>query len=471
MKRVYKRIFSVVLALTVAVGSVCWRPPKAKAVVIDATAAFGAAAAAAAVNGTTATTLFTGMGTSAATSSVIGLMDSYAVATGVAASGTALASTIATGILVAGGTLLVGAAAAALIGGFIDWMREQEGLKAGGSDVVLSEDAKVFLDDGTSVDFVAWSAENGRPFNGTIFQDGIHYSLQNGTEFYSTQSSFFFKFPGDAAFSSGAFSYLSGANYGFYLNGSTVIVKRITDGITSQGSYGWTANWRLDPVDVSFSLQPKLEFQNVPEIPEGQVLSIDTGLTGLPSEDPQAIADAIMQSAIDGALDPNVSVVTDPTVTPEPDPGTDPEPGGAETTSWLSRILESIKSLPQRIAEAISSIFVPSPDFFPTAISNLKDTYSDRMGLLTYPFSILFDFLDRILNLNDQPPILRWDNIYLPSHPGTPIIAAGSYNLNDTLSTTAGRRVHDVYLVIVDAMMIVAFLDLCRRKYQKIIHN
>ena len=231
----------------------------------------------------------------------------------------------------------------------------------------------------------------------------------------------------------------------------------------------------LLPAEIA-SLQPKPEFQPIPqEIPEGQVLKIDTGLSSLPADDPQSVADSIMQTAIDGNLAPTVTIEADPTVTPDPDPdgSTETDPDGSTetdpdaTTGWLSRILESIKSLPQQIAEAISSIFVPSPDFFPTAISNLKDAYSDRMGLLTYPISVLFDFLDRVLNLDDQPPILRWDSIYLPGYPGTPVVAAGQYNFNDTLSTSAGRQVHEIYLIVVDAIMILAFLDLAAGNIRK----
>ena len=133
-------VMLVVVSLVINMVAV----PKAEAVVIDAAAAFGAAATTAAINGTTATTLFTGMGSSAATNGIILYMDAYATATGVAASGAALASTIATGILVTGGVLLVGAAAAALIGGFLDWMKEQEGLEAGGDDYSVSSGSFVF---------------------------------------------------------------------------------------------------------------------------------------------------------------------------------------------------------------------------------------------------------------------------------------------------------------------------------------
>lgn len=145
-----KRLIAVVLAMTVAFGSVCWKPPKAKAVVIDATAAFGAAAATAAINGTTATTLFTGMSTSAATTAMTTLMGEYATATGAAASGTAFAASIgASAVVTTAGALVIGAAAGYALWQFIKWLREEKGLEAGGNSVVVFSDNMFLLQDGT----------------------------------------------------------------------------------------------------------------------------------------------------------------------------------------------------------------------------------------------------------------------------------------------------------------------------------
>ena len=106
--------------------------PRSKAVVIDATAAFGAAAATAAINGTTATTLFTGMTTSAATSAMTGLMGEYAVATGAASSGTALAASIGAGTAITAAVAIVLSAAAAFaVYKFITWLRSEKGLVTG----------------------------------------------------------------------------------------------------------------------------------------------------------------------------------------------------------------------------------------------------------------------------------------------------------------------------------------------------
>ena len=488
-----KRLIAMVLAMAVAVGIVCWRPPKAKAVVIDASAAFGAAAVTAAINGTTATTLFTGMGTSAATSSMVSLMGEYAAATGVAASGSALASSIASGILISGGVLLVGVAAAALIGGFIDWMRDQEVLEAGGDSVSVF-DCDFYFSDGSPFYFVPSSS---RASNFDVASNSGATEL-----FFDTLYEFPSGFSFEVKLNDDVYTlYLYNSHsynlttYDFPLSVKTsYFVTTTSDVVHSSSSfycnfysdsgsrdYASTSFSYSDIVSsYDFSLQPKPEFQTIPqEIPEGQVLKIDTGLDL--SCDTQTAADAIMQTAIDGALSPTVEVAADPNAdtNTDPDTGTETDPDSSTETTpdtdssildWLKQIWESICNIPSAIAEAIAGIFVPSADFYPTAISNLKDAFSDRMGLLTYPISVLFDFLDRLVNLSERQPILTWGNIYLPGY-ATPLVTAGQYNLNDAIGTSQGKQLHDIYLVIVDAVMILAFVDLCRRKYEKIIHN
>lgn len=478
-----KRLIAVVLALTVALGSVCWKPPEAKAVVIDATAAFGAAAATAAINGTTATTLFTGMSTSAATTAMTTLMGEYAAATGAAASGTAFAGTIGAGTIVtAAGALVLTAAAGYAVYKFIEWLREEKGLEAGGQSVSVIADSVWFSGD---VRFTLYSSDWELLSYGDFFSNDSTVDIDGhvvSCSLVERDGYYFCRYVIDGVSSE---TYMSQPfiSWGFFYNPANSIrtgfcLQLAEDKYTTL--YGSSTNvfWAgLTQVDCDLSLQSKAEFTPIPEsIPETDAVVI-TGIDNLPQDDPQAIADTIMQTAIDGALAPVVTVEADPTVDTDPDAGTetDPDTGIDSDTNtsildWLKQIWESICNIPSAIAEAIASIFVPSPDFYSTAISNLKDAFSDRMGLLTYPISVLFDFLDRVVNLSEQQPILTWGNIYLPGY-ATPLVAAGQYNLNDAIGTSQGKQLHDIYLVIVDAIMVLAFVDLCRHKYQKIIHN
>ena len=152
-------------------------------------------------------------------------------------------------------------------------------------------------------------------------------------------------------------------------------------------------NTKLDVLGLSagsnirqtFSLQPKPEFTEIPAgIPEGQILSIDTGLDTLPQDDPQAAADAIMQSAINGTLAPTVSVEPDPSVQPDPDPGTDPDPDPEPDPGTN-----------------------PDPDTVPELPSNLGDLGN---ALTTrFPFSIPWDIAKAVKLLAAPAKAPYWE--------------------------------------------------------------
>lgn len=414
-KEFMKRALCLACCLSLTLGMFAYRPPKAQAVVIDATAAFGAAAVTAAINGTTATTVFTGMGTSAATGTVIGLMDTYAAATGVAASGAALASSIATGILVSGGVLLAGAAAAALIGGFIDWLREQEGLEAGGAPVTVVSAFGFNDKDGNFISFGRMdTAGNVLSYGTTWYPVYLDEDDTTQTELFTIAAPF-----KDFGFGGYYLSNLKKFYCGTFVDGSMqgdkgftsppVLVMpalsadkylcwivRAADGTETDfaaagsTSYHYSYFFGSDGiVEPSVAMQPKEEFEPLPDdIPEGQILSIDTGLDTLPQDDPQGLADAIMQPIIDGTLNPTVGVESDPNVETDPDIGTETDPDGSTevepdvTTGWLSRILEGIKALPQQIAEAvgniISSIFAPDAEL----VNEITGTFSEKFGFV-----------------------------------------------------------------------------------------
>lgn len=127
MKKYVKRIAAFALSLVVALGSVCYKPPKAEAVVAET--AVGTAVTAAylesiglsvGVAGDVAAALSTGVGSVAA---------SYATATGTAASGSAFLGSVAAGATISpAGVIILTAAGAALLGGLAVWLIHEFGL-------------------------------------------------------------------------------------------------------------------------------------------------------------------------------------------------------------------------------------------------------------------------------------------------------------------------------------------------------
>ena len=352
--------------------------PKAKAVVIDATAAFGAAAATAAINGTTATTLFTGMSTSAATTAMTTLMGEYATATGAAASGTALASTIGAGTIVtAAGAIVLTAAAGYAVYKFIEWLREDKGLVGGGEALSVSASCVSPLVDG---DYLTWNYLD----SSSVFHRGDYWSVPSFDVYFEsidtrircvdTGSDWFDIYLNNTKLTNVHYSntigfyYISSANKAYlaYVGASTDSAPGVIVDITF-----YVSDLLSSLSFLSFSLQPEPEFQSIPnEIPETDAVVI-TGIEGLPQNDPQAAADAIFQTAIDGALDPVVTVEADPTVTPDPDPDPDgstevePDPDAPELPSNLGDLGAALTtrfpfSIPWDIARAIKLIAAPA---------------------------------------------------------------------------------------------------------------
>lgn len=372
-----KKIKFIAAALAVLFVFNAYALPRSKAVVIDATAAFGAAAATAAINGTTATTLFTGMSTSAATTAMTTLMGEYATATGAAASGTALAGTIGAGtIITSAGALVLTAAAAFAVYKFIGWLREEKGLEPGGHSVTVVDESGYYDGD---IKFFLFGYNSELISSGTLFRSGTVVSIGNHTYQVTFDSPFHFIFTVDGTSASYDLpthlgNFLGTFGFGRYgaVHQTAIVFQTDSESGYAYGVYpgSETIAFPDSSESRSLSLQSNSEFQTIPqEIPEGQAMVI-SGIENLPQADPQAAADVIMQSAIDGALAPTVNVEPDPTVTPDPDPDPDPDP---EPT------------LP--------------PDDLPPNLPQLGDVLTSR-----FPFSIPWD-VGRVLDFLSAEPV------------------------------------------------------------------
>lgn len=481
-----KRLVAMVLAVVVALGSVCWKPPEAKAVFTEPAVALGCALLTSVIIGTTANLVFTDAVKENIGYAIDGLVTEYLDTVGDVAATTVdnFFSIIASGPkLLTTGAILLSKEAGELIARFVAWLQAEKGLEAGGSSVVVFSDNMFLLQDGTLAYVYSNESSAVSGFKYSVDSDDIIFSTGAKWTFSVSNPGYFYAYDSSGGVSQGFYvgSFIdSGASYfnAYYAH---------TDGISNPNYYSltflfydeqnsiigqssanqlvsyWSNTYGYSSSDIS--LQPNSELQTIPqEIPDGQSMVI-SGIDGITLDDQSAAADVIFDAVFAGTLAPTVTVEDVATDIPAIDTDTD-----TSILSWVKKIWQSVADIPAAIAEAVASIFVPSADFYPTAIASLKDAFSDRMGLLTYPISILFDFLDRMVNLSEQQPILRWGNIYLPGY-ATPLVAAGQYNLNDAIGTATGKQLHDIYLVIVDAIMILAFVDLCRRKYQKIIEN
>lgn len=131
----------------------------------------------------------------------------------------------------------------------------------------------------------------------------------------------------------------------------------------------------------------------------------------------------------------------------------------------IEKIYQAIIDLPGRIAEAIKDLFIPHEGYAAEFVSGLTGAYQGRFGLLTYPFSVLGDFVGTVAALDEQEPILRWNDV---KWKGQVVIPKGEYNLKSAIAGTEMQTVYQVYRTVASAALIVGFLHLCIRKLREV---
>lgn len=125
------------------------------------------------------------------------------------------------------------------------------------------------------------------------------------------------------------------------------------------------------------------------------------------------------------------------------------------------------KKIVELIGNLLKSLFVPSDEYFNNFFSDLKQWFSDRFGLLFYPFELIIDILNRITNINLSEPKFNIPEIKEPST-GRILFNAQNYNFNDLLNTKEFKTMHDIYFVIVDAIIIFALANLIKSKLKEV---
>ena len=126
-----------------------------------------------------------------------------------------------------------------------------------------------------------------------------------------------------------------------------------------------------------------------------------------------------------------------------------------------------VYKLIELLVDAIKSLFIPSDDFFSTYFTDLKDWFSDRLGFLFYPFELIIDILNKILNIDFENPIFNIPDIHEP-FTNKKIISATTFNLNDLLTNNTWKTVHDIYLIMLDAFIVFGLVNLFLRKYKEV---
>lgn len=485
-KRICKRVLSLFLAVALAVSAVAYRPPKAEAIAVVDDIAVVVAVFVAACG---LTWIVKNQSGGDFTAAVQQLVTTYAGSLGE----TYAEWCARVSYSLSAGHLIFGKGVVSVLSDFAHWLIDTYGVQASQT---------VFVQGGEDVMYFSGTFHNGHPdavlcdipinygsysfvFSDYTYPATIVLSKVNKAYLYITQNSSgnhiidFYWNGTQTSNSTVVYSSIVRFSSWWYVGDSGIQALYRTEYNASGVPWSGSTNISTDMLSYVNSMYTNIVNSNanavqqtdsylaveaataidVPDsasINDDQSVSVDTGVSASTDDD-------TLQQILDAIIANNLAVTQD-VVTPS-----DTDLTWTDTLwGWLTGIKDAIIGLPARIADAVKALFIPDEAFFDTAVADLQTTFQGRMGLLTYPMSVLYNFTDRVMNIQDQEPILRWDTVNFMDHQ---LIPAGQYNLNDGLQTPALKTAHDIYFIVVNAVMILAFLDLCWKKYREVTHN
>ena len=120
-----------------------------------------------------------------------------------------------------------------------------------------------------------------------------------------------------------------------------------------------------------------------------------------------------------------------------------------------------------KIKTLFINLFVPSDDFFKNAWEANFKFLEDKLGFLFLPISILEEVLKHFLNLGNGSGVIHIPTIKDPIYSQT-LISAQDFNLKQIFSTGAIGTAHDVYLIVIDILIVVGLINLSWKKFNLI---
>lgn len=135
--------------------------------------------------------------------------------------------------------------------------------------------------------------------------------------------------------------------------------------------------------------------------------------------------------------------------------------------STIGKVLSTLANLISNLIDGLIELFVPSSDFFNNSFSDLNDWFSDKLGFIFYPFEFILNFFNRLLNIEFTEPIINIPEISEPITNET-VISDFTFNFNDLLINEKIKYAHDLYLMFVDVILTISFINLLKNKFEEV---
>ena len=475
-----KRIAALALSMVIALGSVCYKPPKAEAFAggmlanMCLSVYMTATGISLVPNDATAQAIC-----SALDSLIPDFAKDYAQEVGEYTADIFRQTIEQDCIIQPTGFLQMGHIAVNLMGRFVGWLIAKYGLVSGGEAEEVVYGSPIVTKDGIQVPVINY---DGKPY--AYFGAG-RYEFLSGFKLVSYYR------PSDGclfmeAYDNGDYKFTMGAGgdeVGFMLclcdspKASGHRYKGMAHVYADGSVDGWA--WHVAEAlnksvgeifgvsttpDVTDSIEIAVDpdYETAPDVDEQYAMVINTGLT---FADEQSYIDAVLNGVASGTLTPTYTIeqaTTGDVVVPDEDE----ENNGI--LNWVKNIAQDVKALPRTIADAVANVFVPSEEYLAVLPETIAVTFDGRTGILTYPTSVLYDFADRLSD-GQQDFILSWPDVREPSTGGV-MMEAGQFNVSKFVRDN--QMLSDFYVIYqyaVGAYLTFLFFGLCSRKYNSIV--
>ena len=141
-------------------------------------------------------------------------------------------------------------------------------------------------------------------------------------------------------------------------------------------------------------------------------------------------------------------------------------------TSIGDQITDALTTLGNFIIDGLKQLFIPSDGYFESVANDLSTFFSDRLGLLLYPFDFLVNLGDRIAGLQTSEPTCTIPEIaYTDSDDNKYVLIEGqTFNVYELV----GRNdiiigMHQTYLTVMDGIIAFTLMALCWKRFDHII--
>lgn len=141
---------------------------------------------------------------------------------------------------------------------------------------------------------------------------------------------------------------------------------------------------------------------------------------------------------------------------------------GRRISNAFESLINFFTSFFDNLLSFIRDLFIPDSEELSSVFDTLSTYFNDKLGFLVFPFELIIDFLNKFVNLpNDPVKNITISDISIGSF-GT-LIHGFTFNIAEYWEKAPFKQIYDIYLLFVHAFIGFGLYKLCLNKYNEIV--